>query len=83
MCAQNFLCTQSVLFGTQIDQKRLCKRYIQVSRRRKFDFENKSIDVPVVPKKCVFSCNIGETQLYLFENVYHVDMNNVLTMLPF
>lgn len=64
--------------GTQIDQKRLCKRYIQVSRRRKFDFENESIDVPVVPKACVFRCGIGETQLYLFEFVYyHTDMNNV------
>lgn len=59
--------------GTQIDQKRLCKRYIQVSRIRKFDFENESIDVPV----CVFRCGIGETQLYLFEFVYHTDMNNV------
>lgn len=73
MCAQNFLCTQSVLFGTQIDQKCLCKRYIQVSRRRKFDFENESIDVPVVPKECVFRCSIGETLLYLFEYVYHAD----------
>uniref|UniRef100_K1PIU6 Uncharacterized protein n=1 Tax=Magallana gigas TaxID=29159 RepID=K1PIU6_MAGGI len=47
-------------------------------KRRKFDFENESIDVPVVPKACVFRCGSGETQLYLFEFVYyHTDMNNV------
>lgn len=32
----------------------------------------------MVPKACVFRCGIGETQLYLFEFVYHhMDMNNV------
>lgn len=54
MCIQVVLCKQGPCFRKQIDQWRLCRRYIQIFGRKEIRLWRKSIDVPMAEKRNVY-----------------------------